>query len=484
MEYDANIATTIESPEHWQTLPRETRQEIVRSLFDTKDDAIIDSLLSLIKAPNGLGVYASIGPSYHYAIFGRDSLEVAEDLLDIRPDLSREIILAISSMIGRNHHEATEEEKGKIAHEYRARRFGDVAISASADQIFEELSSRRGVTGHELQYYGTVDATPLFVRTAARYCYAHGMEALDETVIDRRGVESSLRQNVRSAVEWVVSKIEESPWSLLEFKRITPLGEPYQTWKDSKTSYLHHDGTPANPEGGIASIEVQGLAYDALLVGAELVAIDEREARYWRQLASRVQRQTVDLLWNDDDRFFVIGLDRSPDDNQMRQIRTMTSNAGAMLDSGILIDLPEEERRRYVQPVVERLMSDDFLTDAGVRCRSLSDEKRIRHGADYHGSLVTWPKETYDIIKGFKRHGYVEEARPLQERLRRSFEKSGEFREFYYVKPDGRVKYHYRQEDPEEPQFIEDGAVDTPEPCQAWSLSAAIAIAYHNDVDA
>lgn len=483
LEHDANIAATFESPEQWQALPRETRQEVIRTLFATKGDDIIDALLALIKAPDSLGVYASVGPNYRYAIFGRDSLEVAEDLIDVRPALSREIILAIASMSGRFKDSSSEEEKGKIVHEYRARRFGGTAISHSAGQILDELSMAWGGTSDELRYYGSVDATPLFVRTVARYCESHDKELLDELVTDRYGVESSLRDNVRSAVEWVVGKVENSSWSLLEFQRLNPLGQPNQSWKDSKTSYLHYDGTPANADGGIASIEVQGLAYDALLAGAELVALDESEERYWRKLARTVQQQTIDHLWSDEDQFFVIGLDRSPEDGTSRQIRTITSNVAATLDSGIFLDLPDEQRLRYVEAIVERTMGEDFLTSAGIRCRSLSDERRLKKGADYHGALVTWPKETYDIIKGLKRHGYVEQAQLLQSKLRTTFETSGEFREFYYVKPDGDVKHYYRTEHPNEPQFYEDGAVDTPEPCQAWSLSAAVAIAHQSNGD-
>lgn len=479
MEYDVKKETAGRQVADWLQLPYHVRHEVVCGLFEQAADETIDELLALVKAPEGLGVYASIGPNYHYAIFGRDSLEVAEDLVAIRPQLSREILLSLAALMGREHNNHREEERGKIIHEYRARQFGSISISAAAEAVFERLAPRWGGDERQMRYYGSIDATPLFVRTLGAYVALHGTDILEEELPEADGGSATLRELAHRSVTWLADKLEASEWSLLEFHRFNPLGLPYQAWKDSETSYLHHNGIPANADEGIASAEVQGLAYDALQAGVEHLATSSEEAEKWSQLARQLQQETVRRLWMPEAQFFAIGLDRDPATGQPRRIETLTSNAGALLDSQLLLELPVSERHCYVPPLVERLVSDDFMTEAGVRCRSLWDEQQLKRGADYHGSLVTWPKESYDIAKGLERHGYSDDARRLRGRLRAAFERSAEFREFYFVKPSGAVKYHYRTDHPEEPHFEDDGAVDSPEPCQAWSLSAAIAIARH-----
>jgi glycogen debranching enzyme len=276
------------------------------------------------------------------------------------------------------------------------------------------------------------------------------------------------------ASEWLVRQIDSSPWKLLEYKRLNPMGLPNQAWKDSETSYLHLDGRPANADGGIAAIEVQGYAYDALLAAARLSAFDDGEAADWRNLATQLQKSTLQNMWMPDVGFFAQGLDRDEHGN-LRQIATLTSNGAAILDSRLLLDLPDDQRGNFVALLTRTITGPDFITDAGVRLRALRHVDLIDF-ADYHGAQVSWPKETYDIAKGLRRHGQVDAANDLERRIVKAVLQSGEFYEFYYVNRDGKVKYRYRSEHPDEPEFHTFGAANTPEPGQAWTLSAFLGI--------
>lgn len=459
---------------NWSQLPREQRQAIVAQAIE-QPGKYYSQLVSLIRGEPGFGVYASLGPNYQYAIFGRDSLEFAEDLLDAHPELSREILFAVARLQGWRLESTSEEEVGKIHHEYRARKFGNTEVSEVANRVFDRLSPQWGGNDQELCYYGSIDTTPLFLRLLHRYVQNYGPEILEEVVTDRHEEISTMRHHARLSAEWLRNYVSASEWGLLEYRRLNPVGLPNQAWKDSEVSYLHLDGSRANADSGIASVEVQGYAYDALHAAAELVAGDEDEASYFLQLAASIQQQTLERLWMPEEHFFAIGLDRD-ESWQTRQIRTIASNGAALLDSKLLLDLSEDARQEYVTPIARMIMSPDFLTDVGIRTRALRHVDLIDF-ADYHGAQVSWPKETYDIAKGLRRHGYDAAALELENRLLAAVQKSGEFYEFYYANRDGKIKYHYRNEHPDEPQFHEFGVALLPEPAQAWTMSAVLAIA-------
>lgn len=459
----------------WSELPREERQAIIQRIVDSGDPEAIKTTLNLIRAPEGWGVYASTGPNYEFAVFGRDSLEFAEDILPFMPDLSREIILMAAKLQGRHDNNQTEERPGKIHHEFRSHHFDHQTISHAAETVIEQLKDKWGGEDGELCYYGTVDATPLFIRLVDRYVEEYGDNILQAVVSDRHGHELSLHAHVRMASEWLVRQIDSSPWKLLEYKRLNPMGLPNQAWKDSETGYLHLDGSQANADGGIAAIEVQGYAFDALLSAARLSAFDEIEAEDWRNLATQLQKNTLEKMWMPEIGFFAQGLDRDEAGNP-RQIATLTSNAAAVLDSHLLLDLPDDQRQNLATLIVKTITSPDFMTDAGVRLRALRHIDLINF-ADYHGTQVSWPKETYDIAKGLRRHGFDDLADDLDRRVVQAVLQSGEFYEFYYVNRDGKVKYRYRSPHPEEPEFHTFGAANTPEPGQAWTLSAFLGIA-------
>src|ERR1700755_87810 len=98
----------------WTKLDVAVRQRHLREFYASNDPAMVHGLLSLIRAPHGFGVYASIGPNYQYAVFGRDSVAIAEDLLATAPALAKEIIFVLARLQGIGFDLLSEEEQGKI----------------------------------------------------------------------------------------------------------------------------------------------------------------------------------------------------------------------------------------------------------------------------------------------------------------------------------------------------------------------------------
>jgi len=193
-------------------------------------------------------------------------------------------------------------------------------------------------------------------------------------------------------------------------------------------------------------------------------------------LADDIRRSTIERLWMPDVRFFAQGL--AVDENgQERQLDTLTSNAGLLLDSHLLTDLPEDELRRYSEGVVATIMGPEFRTEVGIRCRA-TRHAGIPGYADYHGSYAVWPKETFDIAEGLEHLGFSREATELYQTIVNSVKRAGEFYEFFYVDTDGTVWYDASSALLHFAERANGNHLPTPEPGQAWTIAAAIASSY------
>ncbi len=458
----------------WLGLPLSQRRRFIRDFYKHNQPERAEAFLSLVKAPRGYGVYASIGPNYQFAVFGRDSIELAEDLLETNQALAKEIILLLAHLQGYEFNLASEQEASKIHHEYRTLRFNDREVPIAARKVLAKMGPQWGGSEEEMLYYGSADATPLFVRLVHRYYLMYEDDILNHTVTSRSGHKRALKHHVRDATEWLVAKITASPWQLLEYKRINPLGLYNQSWQDSSVSYLHADGGAANADGGLAAIEIQGYAYDALRAAADMVAFNEAEADAWRHLASIVRDNTIDHMWMPQTNYFAMGVDRTGT-GATRQISTYNSNPALLIESNFFELMPHNLSWQYIEHTVRTLFSDDFLTLAGLRIRAKRHAGLVDF-ADYHGSLVSWPKQTYDVAKGLRKLGFYRLAALLEDCILHAVGQAGEFYEFFFVDTKGDVKYHYRQENPDEPSFHEFGAANLPEPGQSWTISAVLAI--------
>ena len=425
--------------------------------------------LRSVTSKSGLGVYASSDNLFKGAVFGRDSLVVAEDLMTLRPALVKRIILTMVRLQGLSHHSANEEEPGKIVHEYRSKVVDGKPLSGRQKDIFDDLSQRWGGDGTRLVYYGSVDSTPFFIRVLCGYCDFYGPKILQQKVTRRDGQAVTVLDAAFQALKWLEDKLDKSKSGLLEYYAHNDHGIKNQAWKDSNEFYVHENGRSVNHERPIASIEVQGLAYDALIGAA---ALFPEEADELRSRAQRLRDRTIELLWQPAKSYFALGADYDQKGN-LRMIRTTTANPASLLNSSLFDGLPLNDRKEFVGGIVRNIMGTDFLTDAGIRSRALSGAGLIPFW-DYHGSYVSWPKETYDIANGLRRQGFPELCRQLENRLLNVVRKNRGYPEFLYVDPRGRVlgssSHAHRHT-----HAIQIRSTNVPENIQAWTVSAVVA---------
>lgn len=415
-------------------------------------------------------MYASSDTLFRGAVFGRDSLVVAEDLMTLRPQLVKRILLTLARLQGLKRYTANEEEPGKIIHEYRTRVVDGRALSGRPLEIFENLSQRWGGDKDNLIYYGSVDSTPHFIRTLCEYCDFYSPRVLWQKVVRRDGQTVIMLDVVIEALAWLESKIDSSSSGLLEYHAYNHEGIKNQAWKDSNEFYVHENGRFVNHSKPVASIEVQGLAYDALISAAEYVP---NRADELKNKAYKLRDRTIELLWQAPKKYFALGTDFSQN-GSLRLIRTTTANPASLLNSAFFDELAQPDKEKYVGDIVRNIMGTDFLTDAGIRSRALSEANLIPFW-DYHGSYVSWPKETYDIAKGLRRQGFPELAKQLENRLLNVVRKNRGYPEFLYVDARGRVLGSSSRAHRHTHALLV-RSTNVPESIQAWTVSAIFAI--------
>jgi glycogen debranching enzyme len=427
--------------------------------------------LAHLRAPGHGGLFGSGGVLFSDAIFGRDSVTAAETLLHLYPDVARDVILTLARLQGvveapLGPH-SNEEEPGKIHHEHRSLYVGSRRISATSERLLRELAGRWGGDEASLTYYGSVDATPLYARLVAHHCAAYGDGLLAATVTHRDGRVVTIRESLQAALDWITRRMDSSEVGFVEFLRRNPDGIPFQVWKDSGTSYIHRDGNLANWDAPIAAIEVQAYAYDALTGAATLLGRPD-----YRDRAEDLRLRIIDQLWMPAEGYFAMGLDRDAE-GRPRWIESIASNGALVLDTGVLSGLPAAAD--YVAALVRRICSPDFLTEAGIRCRPLSEDGLVGF-QDYHGSWTVWMKETFEVTRGHHRQGVVGLARQIGNRILNAVNVAGANVEFLYVSPDGRVMYDFSDRDRRTAVPVQVIGTNQPEAPQTWTATSALAL--------
>jgi|SRR5579884_258044 len=305
------------------------------------------------------------GIPWYVAPFGRDSIVTCYESLLLQPKLARDTLVALAALQAREDAPWRDAEPGKILHELRS---GELA--------------RAGLIPHT-PYYGTVDATPLFVLLAAAYWrWTADLETL-----------GALRPALDAALEWIDTYGDGDGDGFVEYQRRSPAGLVNQGWKDSEDAVLHPDGTPA--AGPIALVEVQGYVYLAKLRIAELykaLGEPERAERLLSQ-AQALREAFNEAFWDAEEGTFVLALD-----GRKRQVRSVASNPGHCLYCGI-VDPDKAEK------LAERLMGEDMFSGWGIR--TLSNRSAAYNPMSYHNGSV-WPHDNAIIAAGLKRYGYAE----------------------------------------------------------------------------
>ena len=323
-------------------------------------------------------VFFAAGSPWYLTLFGRDSLWTARMLLPVDPAYAMGTLRVLAHRAGTTVDVGRAEAPGKILHELRR------AGLALGDIDLPPL------------YYGTIDATPLWV------CTLH--DAWRAGVPDAE-VEALL-PTLDGALRWVVEDGDADGDGLLEYLDHSGHGLANQGWKDSGDAVRFPDGTEAT--GPVALCEVQAYAYEAARHGADLLdAFGRRGAERYREWAAALQERFRGAYWcgTGPDRFPALALD-----GDKRPVDTLTSNIGHLLGTGLLD--PDEERT-----VAGHLAGPEL--DSGLGLRTMSATAGGYAPLSYHCGSV-WPHDTAIAILGLHRAGLGEHADGLVEGLLRA----------------------------------------------------------------
>ncbi len=340
-------------------------------------------LYLLRSTTTGQHFYAA-GVPWFSTLFGRDSLITALQTLAFDPDIARQTLRLLASHQGRANVPEREEQPGKILHELRV---GELA--------------RVHRIPHS-PYYGSIDATPLFLILAAEYFAWTG----DAATI------SALEPYLQGALNWLETNQDQRGY--LSYGSPAPGGLVNQGWKDSDNGVPHADGSPAEPP--IAMVEVQAYAYAARVRLAAMYRElgDTDRARRLEEAAAELRDRFNRDFWMENRGCYALALahDRQAEGRgvESAQVRVCSSNAGHALWAGIAT---AEQARR----VRKRLLKPDMFTGWGIR--TLSANEVAYSPVGYHVGTV-WPHDNSLIAAGFCRYGYGKAALRLFHGLTRA----------------------------------------------------------------
>jgi glycogen debranching enzyme len=301
----------------------------------------------------------------------------------------------------------------------------------------------------------------------------HGASILDETFRRADGEALTVRDSVRAAVTWTEEEIRVAGRPLLGFLRSNKeYGHRWQIVQDGATSIIHPDGRLANADARVETIGLQGLAYDALVDGADLMEdTSPEDVRRWRALAIEVRDATLEAFWMPDDGYFATAIDRDPADGTTpRLVRTISSIPTELLETGIFDDLPADDRQAYISGIVRMAHGPEFVTPAGIRSRSLRHLDVMPY-PDYHGAQSCWGVSNSMYAAGLARQGFMALADDVASRHISALGATGALREFLYVDPQGRVRHPLLPMVAGAPQQEVLTGTNKPETEQAWTVS-------------
>jgi len=344
--------------------------ESLRRAFDR---SIVDLAALRMRTGETRRPLFAAGMPWFMTVFGRDTEITSLQTLLLGPEVAIGALDALAELQAQTEDPSIDAEPGKIIHEVRHGR--------AAEFWFP-------------RYYGSVDATPLFL-----VLLAETWRWTDDAALVVRLREPALR-----ALEWIDRWGDRDGDGLVEYGARADGGLANQSWKDSGDSQRFHDGRHAEPP--IAPVEVQGYVYQAKLGLAELA----REVWRDRALAERLESEAAELRTRFDEAFWVEergGFYALALDGEKRPVDARCSNMGHLLWSGIV---PPER----VGAVVDQLLSESLWSGWGIR--TMGSDEAAYNPISYHNGTV-WPHDSSLAAWGLARHGYVEGARRIARAL-------------------------------------------------------------------
>jgi len=335
--------------------------------------------LRMLLTDLGHGPFPVAGLPWYAVPFGRDSLIAALQMLPANPEVALGTLRTMAVYQGTKVDPWRDETPGKIMHEIR---YGELA---NTNQI------------PFTPYYGSVDATPLFLVLAVEYWRWTGdIESI-------RGLLPALER----ALMWIDQSGDLDGDGFIEYHSESSGGIANQGWKDSGDSIVHESGDFATSP--IALAEVQGYVYRAKLGMAHIYRELGRtaEAEALERSAEGMKQRFEQSFWMEDESFYAIALDR-----EKRQVRSVTSNPGHLLMTG----LPDAARAELV---ARRLTAEDMFSGYGIR--TMSDTSTGFNPMSYHNGSV-WPHDNSLCLIGMSRMGFTEQALRVVRGLMRAAE--------------------------------------------------------------
>ncbi|HET7401052.1 MAG TPA: amylo-alpha-1,6-glucosidase [Usitatibacter sp.] len=330
--------------------------------------------LGMLCAGNPEGAYPYAGVPWYSVPFGRDGILTALQYLWVDPSMAAGVLRFLARTQAFQLKPEQDAEPGKIVHEMRK---GELA--ALGEIPFG-------------QYYGTIDATPLFVILAGEYYQRTGDEALI----------AEIWPHIERALEWIDGCGDEDSDGFVEYSRKSGTGLRNQGWKDSEDSVFHADGRLA--EGPIALCEVQAYVYSAKVHAARLARLrgDQEHAHALEHDARQLHTRFERAFWMEDRGTYAIALD-----GNKRPCRVRTSNAGHVLWCGIA-------STEHAARVGETLLSAPSFSGWGVR--TVAEGEPRYNPMSYHNGSI-WPHDNALAAMGLARYGMKQASARITEAL-------------------------------------------------------------------
>ena len=323
--------------------------------------------LHMMRTETAYGPYPYAGVPWFSTPFGRDGIITALECLWFSPSVAKGVLQYLAATQAKSDLPEADAQPGKVLHETRA---GEMAATG-------EVPFGR--------YYGSVDATPLFVMLAGAYYERTGdLETAD-----------GVWPHVERALDWIDRYGDIDTDGFVEYARRSETGLVQQGWKDSQDSVFHRDGTLAEPP--IALCEVQGYVYAAKRAAATLATAlgDAARARQLNDAAKALRQRFEEVFWCDDLSTYALALD-----GRKQLCRVRASNAGHCLYAGIV----SSER---AERVASTLLGDASYSGWGIR--TVAQTEALYNPMSYHNGSI-WPHDNALIAAGLARYGCKSEA--------------------------------------------------------------------------
>ncbi|MGE8203001.1 glycogen debranching N-terminal domain-containing protein [Heyndrickxia sp. NPDC080065] len=326
--------------------------------------------LKVLLTDLGYGQFPVAGLPWFGVPFGRDSLIAALQMLAFNPEIAKGTLLTLASKQGKKVDPYRDEQPGKIMHEIR---YGELAMT---NQI------------PFTPYYGTIDATPLFLVLLTEYVKWTG--DLEFFV--------QLKDHIESALNWIDQYGDRDGDGFVEYYQESAKGIANQGWKDSGDSIVHRNGDYG--EAPIALSEVQGYVYQGKIGIAGLYEKigDIEKAEKLRNEAEVLKEKFHQSFWMEDTQFYAIALDK-----EKKQVGTITSNPGHVLFSSML-------NKDRADAVVKTLLSPKMFSGYGIR--TMGGGEAGYNPMSYHDGSI-WPHDNSMILLGMSKLGYQHDAKQV-----------------------------------------------------------------------